>query len=284
MSLQDRSILINISLHSFGQSRKDSSVTSKVLLDNSADGDSGSWSTNLLPKEAYKSISQLDSQIRKCHKDNTLPWSDKGSRILPSENFDNYMAQIRSFRRQREELVETFRRLYPTYLNAARAKRGVLFNPAHYPTDEQAAAQYDFVLNATPVPHENDFRCTLGSPADLAKIKSELSSKVKDAEQNAAIELFQRIAAPLAAMVERLSDPDAKFKDTLVGNLEEITDLIPSLNITDNHHLTQLHSTIKTQLAHYTPDALRNSPADRTAAATKAQAILSQAAAWMNPA
>jgi hypothetical protein len=163
MSLQDRSILINISLHSFGQSRKDSSVTSKVLLDNSADGDSGSWSTNLLPKEAYKSISQLDSQIRKCHKDNTLPWSDKGSRILPSENFDNYMAQIRSFRRQREELVETFRRLYPTYLNAARAKRGVLFNPAHYPTDEQAAAQYDFVLNATPVPHENDFRCTIGA-------------------------------------------------------------------------------------------------------------------------
>ena len=57
-----------------------------------------------------------------------------------------------------------------------------------------------------------------------------------------------------------------------------------ALQFISDPKLAELHTTIKAQLGHYTPDALRHSKADRSAAATKAQAIFSQAQAWMNPA
>lgn len=283
MSLQDKSILMDITLHSFATTRTDIRVTGEVLQNKSAQGDSGRWVTKLLPKEATQPISQIDGQIRKLHRQQTLPWSDKGARILPSANFDNYMSKIRSLRRQREELVEAFRRTYPVYLNAAQKKLGALFNPDNYPSASEASEMFEFQINATPVPHENDFRIQLNSPTDLSNIQKDLSQQIKAAEQNAVVDLFQRIAEPLARMAERLSDPEAKFKNTLVTNIEEITNLIPSLNVTGNPRLNDLHNTIKSQLTHYTPDALRNSPADRSAAASKAQSILSQAQAWMSP-
>jgi hypothetical protein len=284
MSLQDRSILIDISLSCFTTTRTDAFTTGEVLQAKSAQGDAGRWVNNILPKECTKALSSLDGQIRKFHRTNTLPWSDKNGRILPSANFDSYMERIREFRREREALVVTFKRLYPTYLNQARREKGALFDPGNYPSADVAADMYELHISALPIPHENDFRCQLNSPAEMEEIQRNLRTQIKSAEQNAAIELFQRICNPLANMIERLSDPDATFKDSLVSNLEEITDLIPRLNLTDNPKLAELHTTIKAQLGHYTPDALRHSKADRSAAATKAQAIFSQAQAWMNPA
>lgn len=282
MSLHEKSILIDITLHSFSATKTDNNVTGEVLFNKSAMSDAGRWITRLLPKEATHPIAQLDGQIRKHHRQQTLPWSNDGARILPSANFDNYMEQHRSFRRQREELVEAFRRTYPTYLHSAARANGALFNPADYPSAEQAAALYDFEIKATPVPHENDFRCQLNSAADMAAIQADLKKQVKAAEQNAVIDLFQRIAEPLARMAERLADPNAKFRNTLVSNIEEIAALIPVLNITGDPRLTQIHDSIRNQLSHYTADALRNSPSDRRAAAAKAQSIFNQAAAWMN--
>jgi len=284
MSLQDRSILMDIRLFSFTTSRSDPRTTGEVLQAKSANGDAGHWVNFILPKKCTKELSSLDGRIRKFHRANTLPWSDKQGRILPSANFDSYMEKMREFRRERENLVAVFQRLYPTYLNQARIEKGALFDPNNYPPADVAADMYSLEINAMPIPHENDFRCQLNSPAEMAEIQKNLQKQVKAAEQNATVELFQRICQPLANMIERLSDPSATFKDSLVSNLEEITDLIPKLNLTDNPKLAELHTTIKNQLGHYTPDTLRHSPADRTAAATKAQAIFSQAQSWMNPA
>lgn len=283
MPLQDKSILIDLSLHSFATSRTDARVSGEVLMAKSATGDSGRWVTKLLPKEATHPIAQLDGQIRKTHRQQTLPWSDKGPRILPSANFDSYMQKMRQLRHQREELVQAFRRTYPIYLDQARRTLGALYNPANYPSAEEAAHMFEFRINATPVPHENDFRIQLNSPAELQSLQRDLQTQIKNAENNAVTDLFQRIAEPLARMAERLSDPEAKFRNTLVTNLTEIADLIPSLNVTNNPRLNDIHQTIRSQLAYYTPDALRNSPADRNAAASKAAAILTQAQAWMNP-
>lgn len=284
MSLQEKSILINVILHGFSKSKGDASVTSGVLFNNAAAGDAGKWSTTLLPKHATQPISTIDGKIRKHHRTNTLPWSEKGARILPSANYENYMKTFRSLRRERDALIDAFRSCYPAYLNEARQSLGHLFRPENYPSADEAAAEFTLSLDATPVPHENDFRCQLGSPSDLSDIQDRLQKQVKHAESNARLDLLKRVLTPIAAMAEKLSDPDAKFRDTLVGNIVEITELIPNLNVTDDKVLSELHTRINKELTYYSPDALRHSPSDRRAAANKAQAIFDNAASWMNAA
>ena len=281
MCLKDKSILVNLSIHKFGTTRTDTRVTAEVLYNKSACGDSGSWKTKLLPKDCTKAIDQIDNSIRKHHRLNTLPWSDKGSRILPSKNFDKYMSTLRSLHRERDELVEAFKRMYPTYLADAQRRQGALYNPDHYPSAEDAAAHFELKVSASPIPDSDDFRVALGSEAELEQIKADLDAEIKAAESNATVELFQRLCEPLAKIVERLSDPEAKFKDSLVGNLNDIVELVPHLNVTDNTKLLKIVGSIKQQLSYYTPDALRSSPTDRSQAAAKAQNILDQAQAWM---
>lgn len=281
MSLKEKSILVDLSIHKFGTTRTDVHVTGEVLFTKSANGDAGRWVTKLLPKDATKAIDQIDNAIRKHHRSNTLPWSDKGSRILPSKNFDKYMQTMRRLCRERDELVEAFRRMYPTYLAEAQQKNGALFNADHYPSAEEAANHFQINITANPIPDSDDFRVTLGSAEELEKIKSDLDKNIKAAESNATADLFQRICEPLAKIVERLSDPEAKFKDSLVGNLHDIVELVPHLNVTENSKLDKLVGNIKEQLSYYTPDALRSSHTDRSQAAAKAQNILNQAQAWM---
>ena len=81
MSLQNKSILIDLSLASFSTSRTDVRVTGQVISMTSAKADSGRWVKKILPKDATSHITRLDGQIRKYHRSNTLPWSDKGARI-----------------------------------------------------------------------------------------------------------------------------------------------------------------------------------------------------------
>lgn len=284
MSIQDKSILIDLSLASFSTTRTDVRVTGQVLNMTAAKSDSGRWVKKILPKDATSNITRLDSQIRKYHRTNTLPWSDKGARILPAANFDNYMENMRRLRREREDLVDIFEKNFHLYLADARKSLGTQFDAANYPTAGEAAGQFDYALKATPVPHEGDFRCQLSDAAEMSELQDDLKKQVAAAERNAQLDLFHRIIEPLARMVEKLQDPDGKFKDTLVGNIHEITDLIPALNVMDNPRLKQLHDNIKGQLGHYTPDILRDSPTDRKAAAKKAELIMNQAAAWMAPA
>jgi hypothetical protein len=281
MSIQEKAILIDLTLTTFSTSRTDKSVTQEVTYNKGAGKQAGKWTTKILPKHATQAIAQHDGRIRKFHYTNTLPWSDKGARMLPARNFDNYMATMRSLRRERDELVEHFTSHYQQHLDEARQVNAALYNPAHYPTAHEAGERYSMQIQPAPVPDKGDFRVTLSNTGDLQAIQQQLEQQVHQAVKAAEADLLSRLLEPLQNMAEKLSDPDTKFKDTLVTNLADIVAIIPTLNITDNPNLTIITQLIEQQLAHFTPDTLRHSPADRAIAARKAQEIATQASSWM---
>ena len=71
---------------------------------------------------------------------------------------------------------------------------------------------------------------------------------------------FQRVYDAVGRMAERLStyepssaEDNAKntFRDSLVYNVVELADLLPSLNITDDQRLTDLAKRLKADLAEH---------------------------------
>jgi hypothetical protein len=63
----------------------------------------------------------------------------------------------------------------------------------------------------------------------MAALQAAIESRVEKAEANAKADVARRLAEPLAAIVNRLSDKDAIFRDSNIGNLREICDLMPAL-------------------------------------------------------
>jgi hypothetical protein len=79
---------------------------------------------------------------------------------------------------------------------------------------------------------------------------------------------------------DKLKDGDAIFRDSLIGNVRELVDLLPALNLTGDPALTSAVSEVKNKLADLDPQALRDHEVDRAAAALAADEIARKMAGY----
>lgn len=282
MSLHHRAILIDLTLTSITTSRIDQSVTAQVIKANAAKGDAGRWVSRLWPKEAIDPISRHDAKTGSLHREMTLPWLDNSKRMLPTARFEEYMGIMRDRRPEREALVADFIANYGHWLQQAAAMRQNLFRAAEYPDRTTAASRFSFKVEAEPVPHTGDFRVTL-SETDLSEMQATLEERLQTAARLARNDLVARISEPLIRIVERLSDPDCKFKDSIIDNVRTIAAAIPAMNVTDDADLDAVRLRILGGLAKLDPETLRESKSDRSRAASEANQILASLAPWMEP-
>ncbi|MEI7819350.1 MAG: hypothetical protein WCK55_00400 [Verrucomicrobiota bacterium] len=106
-----------------------------------------------------------------------------------------------------------------------------------------------FETEFAPVPDGGDLRIEL-QKEDMDALQAAIESRVEKAEASAKADVARRLAEPLAAIVNRLSDKDAIFRDSLIGNLREICDLMPALNITGDAKLEAACKRIRAELYH----------------------------------
>ena len=281
MSIHDKSLLVSLTLAGIPSSRADKEITADVLFRENAASDAGRWMSRLWPKEAMEPIRGLDSQIRAHHYLKTLPWLDKGQRIIASRTFQDYTADMRNFRYQRETLVQGFLDGYDDWIEQARSMRGSLFKYSEYPTIHQARNRFRFELGAEPIPHSADFRVTLAAP-DMEAIQISLDQRLREAELTARRDLYRRMAEPVCKLLERLSDPDARFTDATLNALREIVTSLPDVNVMDDPEVELLRQAIATQLCHLDPESITTSKSDRSRAAAKANGILAKMAPWLD--
>lgn len=283
MSLHDKTLLVSLNLSGIPGARADKAVTRAVLLDHNADADAGRWISRLWPKEALEPIRQIDGQIRTYHYSKTLPWMDKGERIIASRIFTPYMEKMRELRFKRETLAQGFIDAYDTWLDRAREMRGELFNAKEYPHRLDALRRFRFEIAAAPVPHRDDFRVALASE-DMDEVRATLEARTAAAEQTATRDLYSRIAAPVAALVDRLANPDARLSEATLNALRELCETLPDINILDDPHVNTLRDAIRSQLTTLNPETLTNSRSDRSRALQKASSILATMSPWLDEA
>lgn len=282
MSLHDKSLLISLTLAGIPSARADKQITKDVLFQQNAEADAGRWVSRLWPREAMEPIRGLDSQIRSYHYSKTLPWMDKGERIIAARTFTTYMDAMRESRFKRETLVQGFLDHYDDWIDRAREMRGDLFNPDEYPHRCDARRKFKFELASMPVPHSADFRVTLAAE-DMEEIRAGLEARVQAAETTATRDIYRRMAAPVAALVDRLATPDGRFTEATLNALKELCATLPDVNVLDDPAIESLRQLIESQLCHLNPETITNSRSDRSRALDKANSILATMAPWMAP-
>ncbi len=129
-----------------------------------------------------------------------------------------------------------------------------------------------------PVP-SSDFRVSIGSE-ELTRIQQDVERRVKDAEQAALKDVWQRLYDRVKHMAEKLADPKAIFRDSMLENTREICALLPRLNFSDDPHLEAMRQQVEATLLKH-PEALRNDPDLRQDTAAEAKKIMDAMGAFM---
>ena len=102
------------------------------------------------------------------------------------------------------------------------------------------------------------------------RIEQEISSRITQATKN----IWARLKEAVGHMVDKLSDKDAIFRDSLVTNIRELIEILPRLNFTDDVDINNMLEHMKTLVVD--PETLRTSERIRNKKAEEAKVILNK--------
>ena len=280
MKLSDKALLVQLNISQWTARKYDKRATEQVAQQNGSASQAGRYNKSLLPmNDALNNIHQKSTLIRKKFYTNTLPWGIEGTMMLPSANYLNFMTEFRKEKADWESLVDTFYHEYPRLHADAQRFLGNLYNKADYPELHDIQRKFKMDMAVFPVP-SNDFRVSIGD-AELERIQQDVEARVENSAQQAMKEAWQRLYDRVKHMAEKLADPKAVFRDTLVENTKEVCSILSRLNFADAPDLETMRQQVEGSLANNHPESLRNYPDLRKNKAEEAKAIMDKMGAFM---
>ncbi len=115
----------------------------------------------------------------------------------------------------------------------------------------------------------------------LSEVKTQMEEANRAAIQEAMRDAWNRLYTAITKMHERLDDEDAIFRNSLIGNVCELVDILPRLNIADDPNLEKMRQEAEDRLCSWDIDNLRENPSYRASAAQEAKAVKDLMAGYM---
>lgn len=207
------------------------------------------------------------------HKENTLPYIDRGPRLLPVGNYERYRDTMRQLIR---EVNQELRQVMPDYhqhVNNDITMRGVRASMTDYPYAADFEQSFKLEFTFSPLPDESHFLFDIAEDDRQA-----LTTQLQDVEAAARADLYARLRDPIMKLITKLNipvgEPGAIFRDTAVTNIHDAIDIARQLAMGDETIL-QMCDEVERTIAPVkdNPDMLRESPVVREAAAAKLKAV-----------
>ena len=279
MNLNDRALLVQLNVSQWTARKYDKRASKEVTTAHGAASAAGRFNKSLLPmNDKLDNIHKKTTFIRTKYYDNTLPWGLDGTMMLPTANYLAFMSDFRKEKGEWESLVQEFLDEYDQMKLDAQRILGSLYDAADYPNVLELRHKFKMDMAVFPVPSA-DFRVAIGSE-ELTRIQQDVERRVKEAEQAALKEVWNRLYERVKHMAEKLADPKAIFRDSMVENAREICAMLPRLNFNDDPNLEAMRQQVEASLIKH-PEALRNDPDLRRDTAAEAKAIMDKMGAFM---
>ena len=288
--LSNNAMLTSLNASLWRARKLDKKLTREFNTSKNAAEDAGTYSKALVAKDALLAVKTVVQEARKFHYENTLPWDNVGWRILPSANYKPWTDAMRKFSQQFDAAVRQFVTDYPSYVTDAKTTLNGMFDQSDYPDQGSIKSHFSFDTDSQPIPDGSHFVLDLGQK-EIDKQAKKLDKRVQVATKAAMGDLWTRLHDGVSHMAERLGaykiDPKTgkvtgKFHDTLVGNLTDLCDLLPALNITNDPKLEAMRKKVEANLTKIAPQDLRDDPNARDKLAAAAENIADQMGAFMN--
>lgn len=279
-SLKDRAVLVKFTDRVWVGGTRDNKVSAEIEEANDAKKGTGHYWKQLVPKVALKDRINVSGNARNFHDKNTNPWLGGGVRILPAANFTEYMAGMRKLQAEADAAVSKFCSEYVQWIAEAKKTQGRLFKAEQYPDPSTIANKFGFKVDVMPLPNIADWRVDL-SEDQVKTLRAEAEQRYADVQKEGVMELYERLQKLLDRAQKKLSDKEAVFRDSLIGNVKDMVGVIARLNVTNDPGLEAIRKETEEKLVPLSPETLRLDPDARNSAATTASSIMSKMAAYM---
>lgn len=277
MSLKTNALLVSINITQWTGRKLDKRATATVEATHATDKGVGNYTKRLLPgAKELEAIASAAGALRKFYYENTLPWAADGSRIISSQNYFPFTQEFRKRKAEFDSHVAAFLAEYPKLQAEARLKLRDLFYETEYPDPSRLAERFRCEMTIFPVPDVGDFRVELSDAEKTVFLES-----MARVEREALQECYGRLFEVIAKAAERLKQPDAIFRDSLIGNITELVELLPRLNPIHDPKLEALRAEVSAVVSKVSAESVRASETTREETARKLTDIADRMGAMM---
>jgi hypothetical protein len=279
MSISSSALLVELNISVWPASKLDREVTDKVNTDASAVRGASQTKKNLFAGTSLrKDISDFAARVRLYHNKHTLPWADKGERMLPTKLFMEYKQTMNGFEQTFNMMCNNFFVEYPRLVVEAPTNLGSMYKAEDYPDLTDVRLKFGFRRAVKPIPESGDFR--LDIPAyDLAEMKNDYEKQYDAKLAEAMREPWERLHKTLVGMSEKLTDIEGddskkRYHDTLISNPIELCGLLTKLNVTNDPKLEEARRQLELTMLGADIESIKEDADSRSALKSKVDAIL----------
>jgi hypothetical protein len=244
MSIASSSILAELNISVWTANKLDKRITNDVLVANGATNlDAGQFRKNLMSGTTLrKDIADFAASCRLWHNTTTLPWADRGARLLPTSLFLEYKDEANKRKARFDHMVTHFLREYPTLQAQAQRHLGALYDPSDYPSTEEVSSKFGYRMVFTPLPEAGDFRLDVASE-DLDILRKQYDAALNERLADAMKSQWDKLHDLLTRMSDKLVEPEGEDKrrwhDTFVTNAQDMCQMLGHLNVTKDPKLDE---------------------------------------------
>jgi hypothetical protein len=270
-------MLVDLNISMWTGRKMDKKVSEEIDATKSTKARAGNYHKKLLAgSDKLEKVQKIATAVRTWNYQQTLPWSDGGSRLLPMKSFFDYKATLGNYEAQYTQAVDDFLVEYPQLVSSSAFTLGDLFDRGEYPDVEELRNKFRFKYVFCPVPDAGDFRIDVEEQA-----KNELQQQYKDyynEKLNSAMkDAWDRLHETLTHLSERMDYSDEnkkKFWDSTITNATDLCGLLTSLNITNDPKLESARQQLERALSGVVASDIRESEAVRSSVKSKVDQIL----------
>ncbi len=275
--LSQKAMLVCLNISQWTARKKDKRATSNVEETFKTQNGVGQFTKKLLPGASeLEAVSSQAGAIRKFFYEQTLPWCADGTRIISSKNYLDFVREFNAKKSVFESSVAAFIQEYPTLHAIARVQLGELFLESEYPGIQKLSESFECNVQFFPLPEVGDFRTEI-----LDSEKEAFQKQMRDVETTATREVWTRLHAVVSKAADKLNQPDAIFRDTLLENISDLCTLLPKLNVNDDAELERARQDVEGIVSKLSPETCRVNPEARADAAKSLQDMTEKMRAFM---
>jgi hypothetical protein len=280
MTISSAAMLTELNISVWTANKIDKDASRKVADDNHAAADAGHFRKNLMAGSSMrKEIADYAAGCRLWHNTCTMPWADRGPRLLPTSLFFDYKTEANARQAYFGNLVGKFEVEYPRLQQTACNYLGSLFDANDYPSVDEMRSKFGFRLMFSPVPDAGDFRLDLPKQ-ELDAMRTQYEANANERVSHAMNEQWDKLHTMVSRMSEKLIEPEdednRRWHDTFISNAQEMCSMLTHLNITKDPELEAARRGLERAIAGVEIDHIKGDADVRVDVKGKLDAILKQ--------
>ena len=281
MSISTSAVLVELNISVWPASKIDREMTDKVNSDAGAVKGASQTKKNLFAGTSLrKDIEKFASRVRLYHNQHTLPWADKGERMLPTKLFMEYKQTMNNYEQTFEFMCDNFFIEYPHLVAQAPTNLGTMYRAEDYPDLDEVRTKFGFRRAIDPIPESGDFRLDV-SANDLQELKEHYEKQHTDRLVDAMKAPWDRLHTMLTGISEKLTDKDGedekkRYFDSLITNPLELCELLGKMNVTNDPKLEEARRQLESAMLGANIETIKESAVVRGEVKAKVDAILNK--------